>query len=255
MANPLAYFTYNADGLDVTFTNLSQNITGVTTYLWDFGDGNTSTLKDPTHTYTGVGFFDVGLTVDNTIDPPVTFTLRVGVNAAGKPALNTFNLLQMVERNLPAGVTLDTNQVVSYIRGWQEFIFPSVDPPTDEADKYNETCYTPLANELISKLVTVDMILLGANAYLLNQGNSSGASSKDVKKVVTGPAESEWFSNSDQWYAIMRPGGILEGLQNQCCGLASNLGIYLPFCPAPHNVTVPKVEYNEKSFSINKFTF
>ena len=32
-------------------------------FLWDFGDGNTSTDKDPEHTYLGTGNFDVTLTV------------------------------------------------------------------------------------------------------------------------------------------------------------------------------------------------
>lgn len=49
----------------ITFTN---NSTGPPTlsYLWDFGDGNTSTLQNPTHTYTGSGTFTVILTTTST---------------------------------------------------------------------------------------------------------------------------------------------------------------------------------------------
>ncbi len=36
----------------------------MTTYLWDFGDGNTSTEKNPTHTYNTPGTYTVVLTVD-----------------------------------------------------------------------------------------------------------------------------------------------------------------------------------------------
>ncbi|WP_292349949.1 PKD domain-containing protein [Methanoregula sp. PtaU1.Bin006] len=36
-----------------------------TEWLWDFGDGNTSTLKNPVHTYTGTGNYTVTLTVSN----------------------------------------------------------------------------------------------------------------------------------------------------------------------------------------------
>ncbi|MCS6990735.1 MAG: PKD domain-containing protein [Chitinophagales bacterium] len=45
----------------VHFTNLSIN---GTTYLWDFGDGNTSTDVNPVHTYTNVGTYTVTLYVE-----------------------------------------------------------------------------------------------------------------------------------------------------------------------------------------------
>lgn len=37
------------------------------TWLWDFGDGNTSTLQNPVHTYTSTGVFNVTLTVQDTV--------------------------------------------------------------------------------------------------------------------------------------------------------------------------------------------
>ncbi|MDF1697203.1 MAG: PKD domain-containing protein [Saprospiraceae bacterium] len=45
---PLADFSYTINGAEVTFTNFS---TGGETYMWDFGDGNTSTEENPVHTY------------------------------------------------------------------------------------------------------------------------------------------------------------------------------------------------------------
>jgi Zn-dependent metalloprotease len=44
--------------LTVQFQNLSSN---ATTYLWDFGDGTTSTLVNPTHTYNSASNFNVKL--------------------------------------------------------------------------------------------------------------------------------------------------------------------------------------------------
>jgi PKD repeat protein len=32
-------------------------------YLWDFGDGNISSLEEPMHTYSDAGIYDVSLTV------------------------------------------------------------------------------------------------------------------------------------------------------------------------------------------------
>jgi gliding motility-associated-like protein len=48
----------------VTFDNLSLLQT-VTTFLWDFGDGTTSTQFEPTHTYTTAGVYTVKLIVSD----------------------------------------------------------------------------------------------------------------------------------------------------------------------------------------------
>lgn len=47
--------------LAVQFSNLSTNIDSSTTYLWNFGDGNTSSLQNPFHTYNIAGTYDVSL--------------------------------------------------------------------------------------------------------------------------------------------------------------------------------------------------
>ena len=47
--------------LAVTFTDLSSGT--ISTWNWDFGDGETSTVQHPTHTYTTAGIYSVGLTV------------------------------------------------------------------------------------------------------------------------------------------------------------------------------------------------
>lgn len=54
---------------EVHFTDQSQQGSGpITTWFWDFGDGNTSNTQNPVHTYLGAGVFDVSLTVINTSD-------------------------------------------------------------------------------------------------------------------------------------------------------------------------------------------
>jgi hypothetical protein len=74
-----AAFTANESGMIVNFTNNSS--TG--TYLWDFGDGNTSTATDPVHTYGDEGTFTVCLTVTNSCGTDSTCTTVVSADASG----------------------------------------------------------------------------------------------------------------------------------------------------------------------------
>src|SRR6266550_4052041 len=49
--------------LAVSFTDVSTG--GPTSWSWNFGDGNTSTQQNPTHTYSTAGTYSVSLTVSN----------------------------------------------------------------------------------------------------------------------------------------------------------------------------------------------
>ncbi len=52
---------YSAPPAEITFDNLSSN---AASYLWNFGDGSLeSTQESPSHTYTGLGTYDVSLIV------------------------------------------------------------------------------------------------------------------------------------------------------------------------------------------------
>lgn len=56
---PAARFTGAVNGAEVNFANQSVN---ASQYTWDFGDGSTSTLAAPQHTYTANGLYTVKLT-------------------------------------------------------------------------------------------------------------------------------------------------------------------------------------------------
>lgn len=61
-ATPNAGFSFERAANTVTFTNASTNASG---FVWDFGDGNTSTQESPSHTYSGDGYYEVTLTATN----------------------------------------------------------------------------------------------------------------------------------------------------------------------------------------------
>jgi PKD repeat protein len=56
-----ADFTYSLDGGTITFQSQSVNADD---HLWDFGDGNISSLEDPSHIYQEDGTYDVSLEVN-----------------------------------------------------------------------------------------------------------------------------------------------------------------------------------------------
>lgn len=76
-ALPTAAFTVSSattqcsNSDNYTFNNTSTTGVGVT-YLWNFGDGTTSTLYNPTKSYTTAGTFIVNLTVTNSVGSVTT---------------------------------------------------------------------------------------------------------------------------------------------------------------------------------------
>ena len=79
---PVAAFTTDpnpAEGGDsLTVQFLDQSTGNLTSWLWDLGDGSTSTDQNPVHTY-GIGTFDVSLTVSGP-DGSDSFTLLHAVD-------------------------------------------------------------------------------------------------------------------------------------------------------------------------------
>jgi PKD repeat protein len=62
------------------FTDLSVGNTTLSTWAWNFGDGNKSVLSNPTHTYGNPGTYAVTLTVTNTFGCVSSQTITVVVN-------------------------------------------------------------------------------------------------------------------------------------------------------------------------------
>ena len=60
---PVAQFSVNSTSLNLPYDvlNCTNQSTGATTYQWNFGDGSTSSLTNPSHNYTTVGFYQVQL--------------------------------------------------------------------------------------------------------------------------------------------------------------------------------------------------
>ena len=87
---PVASFQVNNQnvcvGSTVQFTDFSSNIP--TTWNWNFGDGNTSSVQNPTHTFTSPGTYTVQLTVSNA-EGSDNFSLSMNAEAAPQVSLTS----------------------------------------------------------------------------------------------------------------------------------------------------------------------
>jgi len=66
-ALPIARFSTNINGQTVSFSNASTDDQGIQSYAWNFGDNQTSTAVEPSHSYDQDGSYTVSLTVTDTI--------------------------------------------------------------------------------------------------------------------------------------------------------------------------------------------
>ncbi|WP_178989320.1 PKD domain-containing protein [Winogradskyella schleiferi] len=76
---PSANFSYASDQEDFRIVNFTDLSIEANTYLWDFGGGVTSNLKDPSHTFAGVGTYPVSLTASDSNGQSSTITIDVEV--------------------------------------------------------------------------------------------------------------------------------------------------------------------------------
>ena len=105
--DPIAQFSYSVSGKTVTFNNTSTN---ASTYQWNFGDGNESTVKNPTHTYSDYGSYTVSLKAANstktvTTTKYITLTAPVPQNPKAGFTYKTAHPLKVVLTNTSTNAT------------------------------------------------------------------------------------------------------------------------------------------------------
>lgn len=87
-STPVCSFNSSVNGAEVVFTNSS---TGGGSWLWDFGDGSTSTLSNPSHIYTADGTYWVVLTQTSTCGTDVD-SMSVTITTTGLEVNNIAGL-------------------------------------------------------------------------------------------------------------------------------------------------------------------
>lgn len=113
---PVPAFVASTECLGVATTFTNNSTPAGSTYNWTFGDGNSSTLQNPTNTYASAGTFVASLTVTATGGCVATTTANVTVKPI--PVLNPIANVGVCDQNQivvapfvsnPAGATVNWN--------------------------------------------------------------------------------------------------------------------------------------------------
>ncbi|MBP6455145.1 MAG: PKD domain-containing protein [Chitinophagaceae bacterium] len=88
-------------GSNFNFTSTATGPGTITNYIWDFGDGNNSTLQNPSHNYTTTGNYNVCLTVIGIDSNNLTYTCTwcdslFAQGSGGNPCIATANFTNSV---------------------------------------------------------------------------------------------------------------------------------------------------------------
>jgi PKD repeat protein len=263
MAVPSAYFITIKTGLQVEFIDYSDSVP--TSWAWDFGDGSTDTVQNPTHIYATDGFYTVTFQATNGDGShEIILTVSVGSGTITNPLDQRIWFL--VDAYIPSSLQaeLTANEKNSLISKWQRYLFPIILVETEipEEQIHNELLYPPLVNQLVAELVAYDLIIQGANQFLSSMSNegSSGSSStttsgQQKKKIETGPTVVEWYQDKTAedigeigaaYASAVKTGGALDMIKNQICQLSKRLRVYLPMCgqlahsPIPPSKVLPE---------------
>ncbi len=110
-------------GQQVDFTDNSSNLP--TSWNWTFGDGNSSTLQNPSHTYTAPGTYTVTLTATNAQGSCSTTLTIVVSNPSPCDTLNW----------TPPGTLTVYSSTEGYVAGWNDYFDIS------KAQKFTATGY------------------------------------------------------------------------------------------------------------------
>lgn len=101
-----ASFTQTLSALTATFTNTSTGILGNGTYLWNFGDGDTSSLENPIHTYATDGTYSVSLTITGECGTDTTM-IDVDISTVGIDETTTENTFNMYPNPATNNLNID----------------------------------------------------------------------------------------------------------------------------------------------------
>lgn len=264
-------FKFAVVGLQVTFTNLSTDISSGFHFQWNFGDGTIESHREAqvVHIYSNPGFFSVGLSViqDSTDTVVQQHVVEVPVYGEQIKTHLSSSIYKLIDTYIPSNIfgPVSFSLKQQFIEKWQLYIQPLVNHAVPIEEYNNELFYEALENQLIMELAAYDFMILKASqtvsstASTVRDSNEQGSTESaggegQVKRIQTGPTEVEYFEGSGKdadlitsMVKALQPGGVVDLLKQNLCMLAERLEIYLPICNRyPAQRTVPQVVNRRK---------
>lgn len=186
------------------------------------------------------GSYTISLTTTAPSGESDTTTLLIGYNKEDANIGVFVGIYDQVQAILDGALDLGSQEFLTFRNQWQSILGPSFG--VDPQHCHNEEYYQPLQNTLIAYLIARDTIQSGANKLLSSIGGGDGA----IKRVETGPVNSEWFDPGSIYSAIFKPGGLWGDLVVGICGLAASVGVHIRGCGEVVPIA-PKVSYTGDS--------
>ncbi len=174
----------------VMFTNSSTyGMLDIPTYLWDFGDGMTSTLANPTHTYSIANTYNVSLTVRT--GTSCISTSNMNVNAPAGIAAATSNFTAAVIGTCGNKVT--TNNLTSGTGNSYNWDFGDGSSSSDFAPEH---FYVLGGNKTITLTVINAQGCTSSSSQVVSISNNSDGTARIVIDFAISPSSTQILTNN-----------------------------------------------------------
>ena len=162
--NPSANFNDSISGNTATFTNSSSSVNSTLNYSWDFGDGNTSSIQNPSHTYATNGTYTITLIASDCIfSDTITKTIQIGTNSMEENTNTSFEFYP----------NPTTNQIIINV---EKQLLGSV------YMIYDYTGKSILSGKILSEQSVIDLGDLSKGIYFLSIGENLERTVKVIKE-------------------------------------------------------------------------
>ena len=175
----------------IRFENLTD-VNATTTFLWQFGDGNTSTDRNPTHEYLSGGFYNVTLISSDVGSCNISDTITKQIYILSNSSDSLPDLTKCPLENLQIGILPIANPIISY--QWSPTLDLSI---TNISNPYTSTSNDQNYQMLISDGTCTDTIY--QSIRVTNLGLKTGNDTIFCNDTIKLNATYSNLVNSVQW--------------------------------------------------------